>query len=242
MRKRLSFRFNWKLTVFSLFFFLSFLNLGFWQLDRKDEKLRLIEKNLELRSSEGLTGSFIKSGLASGTPVTLHGSFDKEIVLLLDNKTLNGAVGFELLQLFSDDSGSNFLVNRGFLVGGKTRSSKIEIPAIDRSTRIVRGYLYQDQPNPYALDLSKVDFKFPQIVQGIQIGELSKQIMRDIFPFVIRLEKNEQGALPRNWQTSSTKPEKHQAYAVQWFLMGLAIFIAWVSFTFRIKRDDQSPN
>ena len=115
-------RLNWKLTFFSLFFFLSFIKLGFWQLDRKDEKITLIMKKAELSESQGILPSNIGSDTESGTPVLLKGAFDKKVILLLDNKILDGVVGFEVLQLFRDSSGLNFLVNRGFVPAARTRS------------------------------------------------------------------------------------------------------------------------
>ena len=104
------------MTFFSLFFFLSFIKLGFWQLDRKDEKIKLIMKKAELSESQGILSSDISSATESGTPVSLKGAFDKKVILLLDNKILDGVVGFEVLHLFRDSSGLNFLVNRGLFL------------------------------------------------------------------------------------------------------------------------------
>ena len=147
-----------------MFFFLSFINLGFWQLDRKDEKLALLLKMAELSDRPGISPSAITSATQSGTPVAMHGAFDEKVILLLDNKTLTG-VGFEVLQLFRDKTGLNFLVNRGFVPAGRTRSSSIEIPGLDKAVEVFEGYLYLQQTNPYALEGEEVAYKFPQIVQ-----------------------------------------------------------------------------
>ena len=116
-----------------MFFFLSFINLGFWQLDRKNEKLALLLKMAELSDRPGISPSAITSATQSGTPVTMQGAFDEKVILLLDNKTLDGAVGFEVLQLFLDQTGLNYLVNRGFVPAGRTRSSSIDIPGLDKA-------------------------------------------------------------------------------------------------------------
>ena len=39
-----TFRFNWKVTVFSTLCLSSFLYLGFWQLEREDEKRELLSQ------------------------------------------------------------------------------------------------------------------------------------------------------------------------------------------------------
>ena len=232
-------RLNWKLTFFSLFFFVSFLKLGFWQLDRKDEKITLIMKKAELSESEGIQPSDITSATESGTPVVLKGAFDKKVILLLDNKILDGVVGFEVLQLFRDQSGLNFLVNRGFVPAGRTRSENPEIPKIEDFLGAFEGYVYRQTTNPYAIEAEKVDYNFPQIVQEGIAFDLSRKLNREISPFIIRMRDNQAGALPRSWQVSNIKPEKHQAYAVQWFLMSLAILMAWLSFTIRFNRNER---
>ena len=232
-------RLNWKLTFFSLFFFLSFIKLGFWQLDRKDEKILLIMKKAELSESQGILPSNINSATESGTPVLLKGAFDQKVILLLDNKILDGVVGFEVLQLFRDQSGLNFLVNRGFVPAGRTRSENPEIPKIEDFLGAFEGYVYRQTTNPYAIEAEKVDYNFPQIVQEEDAFDLSRKLNREISPFIIRMRDNQAGALPRSWQVSNIKPEKHQAYAVQWFLMSLAILLAWLSFTIRFSRNER---
>jgi len=227
------------LTFFSLFFFLSFIKLGFWQLDRKDEKITLIMKKAELSKSQGIQPSDITSATESGTPVELKGAFDKKVILLLDNKILDGVVGFEVLQLFRDLSGLNFLVNRGFVPAGRTRLENPEIPKIEDFLGAFEGYVYRQTTNPYAIEAEEVDYNFPQIVQKEDIFDLSRKLNTEVSPFIIRMRDNQAGALPRSWQVSNIRPEKHQAYAVQWFLMSLAILMAWLSFTIRFSRNER---
>ena len=196
-------------------------------------------KKAELSESQEILPSDISSATESGTPVLFKGAFDEKVILLLDNKILDGVVGFEVLQLFRDLSGLNFLVNRGFVPAAQTRSESPEIPKIEEFLGVFKGYVYRQTKNPYALEPGKLDYKFPQIVQNGEVFELSRKLNTDISPFIIRMRDNQVGALPRSWQVSNIKPEKHQAYAVQWFLMSLAILIAWLSFTIRFSRNER---
>ena len=218
---------------------MTFFKLGFWQLDRKNEKITLISKKAELNESLRIPLSNITRASESGTPVVLKGTFDKKVILLLDNKILDSVVGFEVLQLFRDQSGLNFIVNRGFVPAPRTRSEKPEIPEFDGFVGVLKGYVYQQPKNPYSLESEKVDYKFPQIVQAPNVLELSRELDTEISPVIIRMQNNQIGALPRSWQVSNIKPEKHQAYAVQWFLMSIAILIAWLSFTIRLNKNER---
>ena len=196
-------------------------------------------KKAELSESQGIQPSDITSATESGTPVVLKGAFDKKVILLLDNKILDGIVGFEVLQLFRDQSGLNILVNRGFVPGGRTRLESPEIPKVEDFSRVFKGYVYRQTTNPYAFAAEKVDYNFPQIVQAENTFELSKKLNTEVSPFIIRMRDNQAGALPRSWKAINIRPEKHQAYAVQWFLMSLAILIAWLSFTIRFNRNER---
>ena len=48
------------------------------------------------------------------------------------------------------------------------------------------------------------------------------------FPYVVRLTPDSAGALLADWPLINTRPEKHTAYAVQWFLMALALLLLFV--------------
>jgi surfeit locus 1 family protein len=58
----------------------------------------------------------------------------------------------------------------------------------------------------------------------------------------LRLDETTPSALPRYWPVTSMSPEKHRGYAVQWFLMAIAVIIAFGYFTFRSDPDDQAHN
>lgn len=229
-----TFHYNFKITLFSLVCLISFINLGFWQLDRKEEKIALLENDLNFRSQIGSRPEFIdQNRVLSGTPLILRGTFDERVTLLLDNRIHKGVVGFEVHQLFRDESALNFIINRGFVPRGRTRSSVLDIPLMDNEVVSIRGHIYKVAKNPYLLKTEKVNYEFPQIVQSIDTNLLSNELQLGLFPFVVRLQDDQLGALPRSWVVSNMTPEKHQGYALQWFLMAFAVFVAWSFFTFR---------
>ena len=104
---------------------------------------------------------------------------------------------------------------------------------MDNEMVSIRGHIYKAPKNPYLLKIEKLNYDFPQIVQSIDINLLSNELQLGLFPFVVRLQEDQLGALPRSWVVSNMTPEKHQGYALQWFLMALAVFVAWGFFTFR---------
>ncbi len=229
-----TFRFNWRVTVFSILCLAGFLGLGNWQLEREVEKRELLAQKAHRASLQPLqAANLLKEGDLGGLPVRLVGEYH-EPVLLLDNKVLKGKVGFEAHQLFRDDTGFVFLVNRGFVPMGRTRQDLPEFPKVHHEHADIRGRIYQPGNQIMLLnDQGPLTTEFPIIVQQIDVEKMNAAVDKRIYPFVIRLEADQFGALPRHWPGTVMSPEKHRGYAMQWFLMALAVLIAWLFFSFR---------
>lgn len=106
---------GWPTTLFVVFFLPLLLGLGSWQMQRAEEK-RELQSLIDLGQAQLPTS--LRSVQAEPSmhwrPVRLQGSFDAERVWLLDNRTRGGQAGVEVLQLFSDQSGQELVVNRGW--------------------------------------------------------------------------------------------------------------------------------
>ena len=234
-----SFRLNWRVTLFACVCLPVFVYLGFWQLDREEEKRELLAQ-LALRAEQPgvpLSMLAIEDDL-SGWPVILDGRFDEEVILLLDNRVLDGKVGFEAHQLFHDESGTKVLVNRGFVQMGRTRADKLDIPSVSFQRILLKGTVYKPSEQSYVLTNEEASFAgFPAIVQQIDIVQFGKAMGYSVYPYTVRLEQDQAGALPRYWPSSVMQPEQHMGYAVQWFAMAIAVFIAWLFFSVRRKEE-----
>lgn len=93
------------------------VSLGFWQLSRGAEKSALLQSYTERRAAEPMASTELQHTVDPAfRRVRLHGQFDAEHSLLLDNRQRDGKVGVELLQPFHDQAtGLWLLVNRGWL-------------------------------------------------------------------------------------------------------------------------------
>jgi len=228
-----TFRFNWKATVFSGFCLSGFLQLGLWQLEREDEKRELLSQNAQRQMLAPLEAAKLpEEGDLEGMPVRLVGEYH-EPVLLLDNKVLKGNVGFEAHQLFRDNTGLFFLVNRGFVPMGRTREDQLKFPKVHDKPADIQGRIYQPESQILLLaEQNQMLSEFPVIVQNIDGKKMIAALGERVYPLVIRLEADELGALPRHWPSTVMSPEKHKGYAIQWFSMALALLIAWLFFSF----------
>lgn len=87
-----SFRFNWKIMVFSLFFFTVFLNLSHWQLERAEEKRALQRDYTDRRNQPAVTPGSLNPDKESltGRNLKLIGRYDNQRTFLLDNRVFEG--------------------------------------------------------------------------------------------------------------------------------------------------------
>lgn len=233
-----SFRFNWKITVFSLFFFTVFLNLSHWQLERAEEKRALQRDYTDRRNQPAVTPGSLNSDKESltGRNLKLIGHYDNQRTFLLDNRVFEGKVGYEVISpifLSADSKWDLILINRGWIAMGATRNDPVEIARIEAEIS-APGWIYIPRGEMLSLASEVRGGSWPRVIQRLDIPHMITELntTKRVFPFIVRLHETSPGALPRRWPIINMLPEKHTGYAVQWFVMAITILIAyvWASF------------
>jgi surfeit locus 1 family protein len=69
---------------------------------------------------------------------------------------------------------------------------------------------------------------WPRRIQRLHLPMLSREINTSLLPFMIRLQKESPSALVIDWPVINMLPEKHQAYAIQWFAMAIALVVFYI--------------
>lgn len=237
---------GWKMTIFTFAFAPLLFWLGQWQLDREQEKIQL-QQTLEMRElAPPLPLDSIdwqRTDLAF-LKVEATGQFDNGRVYLLDNKIHEGHVGYEVIDPFVTQGGQTILVNRGWIAQGASRSELPNIRKIDGLVTI-QGSIYVPLDEVFRLNAVEempVN-EGPKVIQSIEMDALSKDLAKDIAPYTVRLLDRSPGLEQANWQAVNMLPEKHKAYAVQWFAMLFALLAMFIYFGFkspRMNRDRES--
>lgn len=230
-----AFRLNWKVTLFSAVFLVVFLRLGYWQLTREDEKTKILAEQASRQVQTPITVSEAAERApekAHLLPLATRGEYDESSIFLLDNRVLNGTVGFEVLVPFQETaSGLWILVNRGFVPMGRTRQDIPAVPALPDEETGLRGQIYRADYRNVAETSVAARLGEMTVVQVADPTVISALAGIDLYPNLVRLAVSDEQALPRHWPITVMQPETHRGYAVQWFLMALAVVIAWTAFT-----------
>ena len=233
--KQLRFDHEWRMTLLTVLLLPFLLLLGFWQLERAEEKSALAMK-WDQRSNEAprdLIGLDWQAAEALAyTPVKLTGRYLPGKYYLLDNRIHGGRFGYEVLALFEvRDTDLTVLVNRGWIEGDSARQSLPAVSEVSGELSIF-GHVYVAPGKPYLLQEQTVEPEWPLRIQAVEMDRLTSVIEKatggSVFPFPVRIDHGEPGALAVDWQIVNVSPEKHRAYAVQWFSMALALGLFYV--------------
>lgn len=228
------FRFNWKLTVFTLLLLPLLVSLGYWQLQREQQKIAMQLRYEQRVEQTPLTLDLVdwQQTDLGWMRITATGYFESRQQFLLDNRIFQSRVGYEVLTPFKTDFGT-LLVNRGWIAQGVSRQVLPALPVPDERISI-NAVVYA--PDGELMVLGADDFSgdnWPKVVQRLDIATLSDTLGVSLLPYSVRLETNTPGLLQYNWQAVNTRPETHRGYAIQWFIMALVLLILYFMFSFR---------
>lgn len=220
--------FKWMLLVAAGMVLPLLVVLGFWQLERAEQKQQLIESWSEPQQYSALPSD--SEMLAERyLPVQLTGSFDLKHYFLLDNRQREGTVGYEVIAVFRIDGHQNLLVNLGWIRGGNQRSVLpiIQLPAGEVQ---ISGGVRLISP-AFTLKDSTLLLTWPVVIQALEPEKMSELLQTSLLPYELKVSQAVLPELDLNWPLNVMMPEKHLAYAAQWFLMAMVLcgLIIWAS-------------
>lgn len=212
------------------------LALGIWQLNRAEEKREIIHLQMEreLSTPLKLTEALINNRVDDLVymPVEVSGHFDNVHQFLLDNQVVDGKVGyFVLTPLRLKNQNKAVLVNRGWLPLGKDRTQLPEIQLGEQEVSL-HGIVNRFPRPGLVLAGAEIPGKnWPAMVQVVDSKVLATLLGYPLADFQIELNNSLPNGFKREWSHRQTMPpEKHLAYAGQWFLLALLLTLLFIKF------------
>lgn len=209
------------------------ISLGFWQLRRAEEK------NLLLKNSSKQALEPIKQW-QEGMPLPkqfeakwLEGQY-LPYTFLLDNQHVEHQFAFSILSPLQLGE-KVVLIDRGFVKADITRQHLPKINTPKEKLKL-KGSVYYPSKKGFVLGESyerKGDNLY--IIEKIDTELIAQFLHKSVYPFIIRLDKNEQAGFIREWAIVSMPPERHYAYALQWFAMAFVVVILYIGLNLKKK-------
>jgi len=214
--------------------------LGLWQLGRADEKKLFLEKQAFSANKQLVDlNAIIKHDPEQirYRNITVEGVYDLEQQYLIDNQIVNGRAGyFVMTPLKIKNSDQSVLINRGWVALNKDRRILPEV-SITKLNTAITGRINHFPVVGIRLEGAEIPTEsWPSVVQVVDSGVLSQKLGYALLPFQIELAASMNDGYARDWEKNTIMPpEKHIAYAVQWF--GLAITLTLLFLWFSSKKD-----
>ncbi len=215
-----------------------FARLGFWQLDRAQEKTQM------LAAFEGAVSAPLQefkairdSAAADHYPHALvHGHFDEHHGYLLDNQMHHGLSGVQVFAVFLIDGDERaLLVNRGWQSRIGTTRALPSLPPLPLGEVELHG-LYVPFPGTgirLGANALPSQAQWPKLTTYLDSDELKADIGRDLYPRQWLLDAEPNSGLVRDWVPNVMPPERHRAYAVQWFALAATSLILFIVLHYR---------
>ena len=203
--------------------------LGNWQLQRAEQKTeRLLAMERSAKTEQVGLQQILSCNIDEvlDMPVNFEGAAESNRYFLLDNKIQQGRVGYQVLVPMQTSSGT-VIANFGWVAATNSRDVLPSIH-IEAEKAHYSGVISLPLNNAMVKETALVDGKWPKVLQQTDLKVIQQHYKREILPFVVLLNEQDNAKFIRNWQPVVMAPEKHMAYAVQWYLLGfaaLAIFI-----------------
>ena len=218
-----------------------FCAAGIWQLGRADEKRKLFAA-----FEQSTDGEILRDPVTDDDAehylyrrITLTGRYTPERQILLDNMVHKGQIGYQVLTPLRIGA-SAVLVNRGWLPAPVDRNVIPDV-AITDNIRTVTGRLNRLPRTGYALEPAAVqsDAPWPRRLLYPPVEEITEHLKIPVHDYQLLLDATEADGYTREWRPALMPPEKHLAYAIQWFMMAGTIVIIYVALTIRAAQKEK---
>lgn len=217
--------------------------LGMWQLGRASQK-QALQDQIQQRSE--LTAWTERDLFAVADPqaglhraVHLAGEWVTRADIFLDNRQMNGRVGFFLvtpLRLAGSDR--VILVQRGWVP--RDFNDRSRVPQVETPAGVIR---IQGRLAPAPGKLFELgDAGAGPIRQNIDVVALSQETGLALLNLSVLQTGDVQDGLQRNWPIVTAGVQKHHGYAFQWFGLCALAGILYVWFQFITPRRKRTPH
>lgn len=220
--------FTFKFIGLTLALVFIFSNMGVWQYHRAQQKRLLIQAYAErpFQQPLGFSSLFDEKTDSRFYSVNLKGRFDNQHQIFLDNKTMDGQVGYEVYTPFLVEGTTQaILIDRGWLPANRDRNILPTVEPVQASLSL-KGVVNLP-PGYFSLGAMTEGetAPFPLRVQYINLKELAPVLNLRLAPYIVWLDPADTHGFKRQWKVTFMGPEKHIMYTVQWFAFALSLLV-----------------
>ncbi len=211
------------------------LTLSGWQISRGLHKASILEAaNAASAQYPTIAVSPKKPAQFSYQTATLQGSWDKDRIILLANRIYQNQLGYEVIMPFQLSDGKLLLINRGWIAQGQETA----LPTLQDASPV--GTLYQPKKGftlGSAIQPEVINSKhWPKVSLYMDLTQFAQVLGQPVSPLIMVLDDDNSNSLIRIWKPVVIQPERHYAYALQWFGLAIAFIIFGIIWFRRLRQ------
>ena len=203
---------------------------GFWQLDRAGEKRELLAR-FDVGGAVPASRQLVSDAQAPALHyerLRLTGRYDPNHQVLLDNLSYEGRPGYQVLTPLSTPGGT-VLVNRGWVPADGNRTVLPDIHVSGQAQEVTGRIDWLPRPG---IELTTAtppkDAPWPRRLLFPTSQQISAQLDLPLRDYQLLLDPEAADGYGRNWHPGGMGPERHVAYAVQWFGLALTVIVIYL--------------
>ena len=233
------------LLVFALAVCALFISLGFWQLDRAEQKRTSFEEFQSRGEAARIDLNLSSVGEDDALPGFRSIATGRylEPTILFDNQIHQGRAGYLVYSVFAlDRRRHSILVNRGWIIADPDRS---QAPVINTPSTGLRLEGRLSQPPSEGLRLEGSD-RIEQLtdnlwrVQDIDFASMETSLGEQLLPITMLLDPELAGGFVRDWVAPGSDEARHLGYAFQWFALAMTVVVVSIVISIRSGKAGQS--
>jgi surfeit locus 1 family protein len=211
------------------------LALGFWQLDRTDQKETIQRQFMYRYESSPVdlnknTPERVEKDLMLWRKSVIQGNYSTAHIFLLDNQVVDSQVGYFVFTPFKLATESLWvLINRGWVKAGPSREVAPRIKTPETGIKI-NGVIKPPPRTGLMLGQGGIEkiTGTTYRVQHLNIDQIAEYTKLRFLPYVVRLDPNDPYGFKREWRLPGSGKEKHLGYAFQWFALAITLLIIYI--------------
>lgn len=214
-----------------------FLYLGYWQLQRAEEK-RLLQAEYDTRANGPAVQVERRVQRVEELRfyrVVARGYYETDRQILIDNRVHRGRVGYHVITpLRLENSEVRLLVNRGWVALGESRE---RLPAADAPAGLQQVSGVATVPAEKYFTLGRPEPPgggWQRVWQNMDMARLRAAVPFPVQPVVVLLDPTSgAGGFTREWSRLDAGISVHQGYAFQWFMLAAALATVYLFMSLR---------
>jgi surfeit locus 1 family protein len=209
------------------------VRLGFWQWQRGSAREAQAQHFAAGAATLVPLGSAAVATLPLYQHVSVAGTLDGAHQFLLDNRSLAGRAGYEVLTPLKRAPGATLLVDRGWVPFSGTRRVLPDVHLEGPGAATLTGVLADLPSAGLALGRAPPAGQWPKVTSFPDMKQLEAALGEPLEMRILWLDPQAPGGYVRDWHAPGMSPLRHFSYAIQWWCFAALALLTWTVVTVR---------